>query len=164
MSQAGSYGPNLPTLTDGELYIGVTGGAVDPAPLTAGAGISIANGPGSITISGVGGGIGWLEVTSTSATMSGDNGYVANNAALVTLTLPATCAFGCTLEIVGKGAGLWKIAQNAGQAIHFGTVDTTTGVGGSVTATEQYDTLILVCTQTDTEFTVKGSQGNLTVT
>jgi hypothetical protein len=105
----------------------------------------------------------WNEETGTSANMAVNNGYVANNAGLVTLTLPDTAAFGSVIEVVGKGAGGWKIAQNAGETIHFGTSDTTTGVGGSLASTEQYDVVKLVCTVADTDWTVISSQGNITI-
>lgn len=52
------------------------------------------------------------------------------NSALVTASLPSTSSVGDLVWIVGKGVGGWKIAQNAGQKIHFGNQDTTTGAGG----------------------------------
>ena len=58
-------------------------------------------------------GITWTEVTGTSQAAAVDNGYICNNASLVTVTLPPTCAVGKLISIAGKGAGLWKIAQNA---------------------------------------------------
>jgi hypothetical protein len=123
----------------------------------------------SSTASGVawatasGGGMSWSEVTSTSQTMSINTGYIANNVALVTLTLPTTSALGSVIEVVGKGAGLWKIAQNAGEQIHFGNINTTSGTGGYLQATLTYDAIRLVCTVADTEWTVTSSQGNITV-
>lgn len=42
-------------LTDGQLVIGATGGAPQAQTLTAGSGITITNGPGSIAISSTGG-------------------------------------------------------------------------------------------------------------
>jgi hypothetical protein len=47
-----------------------------------------------------------------------DTLYIANNASRVVFTLPSTVAIGTILEVVGKGAGGWKIAQNASQLIH----------------------------------------------
>src|SRR5262249_1981841 len=77
----------LGPLTNGQLLIGSTGADPVPANLNAGSGISISIGPGSIIISGTGSGTGWTEVTGTTQLMSADNGYVTNNASLVTLTL-----------------------------------------------------------------------------
>lgn len=104
------------------------------------------------------------EVTGTSQAMASDNGYIANNAGLVTLTLPTTIGLGERLQVVGKGTGLWRLAQNANQLIHFGILDTTTGVGGRLDATSQYDTIDLMCTVANLEFTVTSSVGTITVT
>lgn len=105
-----------------------------------------------------------VEVTDTSATMAINTTYIANNAGLVTLTLPATAAVGDRISVAGKGAGGWKIAQNASQVIHFGSTDTTTGTGGSLASTNRYDSLEVICITTNTDFVVLGApQGTLTV-
>lgn len=102
------------------------------------------------------------EVTGTSQSMSTNNKYIANNAALVTLTLPTTAALGDLLMITGKGAGGWSIAQGASQLIRVGSQVTTTGAGGSLASTNQYDSLILECTVANTTWTVLGApQGTL---
>lgn len=151
-------------LTDGQLLIGDTAG-VSPvaATLTAGTGITITNAAGSITIDATGMGVTWNEETGTSASMAIGNGYIANNASLVTLTLPATAAIGDTVQVVGKGAGLFRIAQNAGQTIHYVDTDTTTGAGGSLTAIEQYAAIEIVCITANTDWAVLDSAGNYTV-
>lgn len=152
------------SMTNGQILIGSTGATPVPATLTAGPGVSIANAAGSITISGTGSGIGWTEVTGTSQTMSADNGYVSSNAGLVTLTLPTTAAFGTVISIVGKGAGGWKIAQNAGQNIQLGSSSSTVGVAGYIASTNQFDSIDLLCTTANTTWTVQGGpQGNITV-
>jgi hypothetical protein len=147
---------------DGQLIIGSTAGVPAAATITSGAGITVVNGSNSITISATGA-FSWNEETGTSATMVVGNGYIANNVGLVTLTLPATASLGDTIQIVGKGAGLYKVAQNAGQTIHFINTDTTTGVGGSLTAIEQYAALELVCITANIEWAVLDSAGNFTV-
>ena len=114
-------------------------------------------------ITDVSAGITWNEETGTSATMAVNNGYIANNASLVTLTLPTTAAVGDIVRVAGKGAGLFRIAQNASEVIHYVDTDTTTGTGGSLTAIEQYAAIELVCTVADTAWTVLSSVGNYTV-
>lgn len=144
------------SMTDGQLLIGDTSGTPVPGTLTAGPGISIANGPGAITISGTGSGIGWTEVTGTTQAMTADNGYVANNGAVVVFTLPATAAFGTVLNVVGKGSGGWRVDQNSGQNIRVGSVSSTVGAGGSVASTNRYDSFELLCTTANTTWTVFG--------
>jgi len=150
-------------LTNGQLVIGNTGNAPSVSTLTAGTGITITNAAGSITIDGTGGGVSWTEVTGTTQAIAVNNGYIANNGALVTLTLPTTASIGDVIKLVGKGAGLYKIAQNAGQTIHYGSSDTTTGTGGSLTATNQYDAIKIVCITSNTDFAVLSSTGSFTV-
>lgn len=109
----------------------------------------------------------WFEVTGTSVAAADGRpnfGYITNNVALVTIGLPTTIAVGQTFHICGKGTGGWRISQSANQQIHFGTLDTTSGVGGRLDSTSQYDTITMVCTVTDLEFTVIHSQGTITVT
>ena len=97
--------------------------------------------------------------------MAINTGYIANNAALVTATLPAVSAIGDFVWIVGKGAGGWQIAQNAGQTIHFGNQNTTVGPGGHLDSANQYDAIQLLCTAANTDWTCTGiSQGNISVT
>ncbi len=105
----------------------------------------------------------FTEVTGTSQNMAVNNGYIANNVALVTLTLPATSAVGDYIYIQGKGAGLYKIAQNAGQTIHVGATATTTGVLGSLSADAQYNSIMLLCITANNDWTsLTGPQGNFT--
>jgi hypothetical protein len=112
----------------------------------------------------VGGTWTWTEVTGTSAALVALGAVIANNAALVTLTLPATAAVGDQFWVVGKGAGLFRIAQNASQLIHIGSSASTAGVGGYVEATNRYDAVRLVCTVANTEFTASmAPQGNITI-
>jgi hypothetical protein len=96
--------------------------------------------------------------------MAADNGYTANNAGLVTLTLPVTAAYGSVISVNGKGAGGWRIAQNASQSIRLGNVTTTVGVGGSLSSTNLGDSIDLVCITANTLWTTQGApQGTITV-
>lgn len=145
---------------------GNSGGAISPA-----AGNINVVGSGAITVAGAGSTLtisstafnSWTEVTGTTQAIAVDSGYIANNVGLVTLTLPAVAVVGDSVRVGGKGTGLWRIAQNAGQTIHFGTSDTTTGVAGSLTAIARYDAIELVCITANTNFLVISSIGNITI-
>lgn len=152
------------------LWVCITSGNASTAAwvksisLVAGSGITLSQSGATIIISTSGSGLGWTEVTATSATMSVNTGYIANNAALVTLTLPSTAAIGDVIYIIGKGAGGWLIAQGASQLIHIGSSASTSGAGGSVASTNRYDSCQLVCTVADTTWTTLGGvQGVLTI-
>ncbi len=106
----------------------------------------------------------WTEVTGASQSAAVNNGYITNNAGLVTVTLPTTAAIGDIVEVGGKGAGGWRIAQNASQLIHFGSSVTTTGTGGRLDSTNRYDTVKIICITANNEWLVTSSIGNITVT
>lgn len=154
----------LGPLDNGELLIGSTGADPVATTITAGTNISIANGAGTITISGSGAaGFSWNSVGSTPQSMTANNGYITVNAGTVAYTLPATAAFGTELVVVGKGAGGWTIAQNAGQSIVLGSSTSTVGAGGSVASTNAKDCLIMICTVANTEWTAISWVGTLTI-
>lgn len=135
--------------------------------ITAGNGITVTNGDGvsgNPTIASTGGGIAWTEVTTAALAVAVDNGYVMNRATLITATLPVTSVFGTVIRFCGKGAGLYTIAQNAGQSINLAGSTSTVGVGGSVAASAQFDCIELVCTVADTTWTVLSTVGNFMVT
>lgn len=158
----GGTGINGSSAANGTLLIG-NGTGYTLATLTASTGVSITNGAGSITIAATGSGMATVEVTGTSQAMDVDTFYIANNAGLVTLTLPVTAALGSIIEIAGKGAGGWLIAQNVGQQIRFGSANTTSGVGGSLASTNQWDSIRLRCITANTLWSVIGGpEGNIT--
>ncbi len=84
-------------MTNGQLLIGSTGAAASKASLTAGAGISITPGAGSITIANSGAVFAWTVITAATQTISVSNGYASNRSAGVAFTLPATAAVGASL-------------------------------------------------------------------
>lgn len=140
-------------LTNGQLIIGSTGATPVASTLTAGANISIVNAAGTITISATGlGGFSWTVVTGTSQAMASDNGYIANNAGLVTLTLPAVSLVGDEIDIIGKGTGGWKVQCGLAQTIVVGS--STTSSAGSVASTNAKDAFYMICTVANTEWTV----------
>lgn len=104
------------------------------------------------------------EITLTSQAIIRGSTYVANNAGLITFTLPASASQGDTFTIIGKGAGLYKIAQNAGQLIHFDAQVTTTGAGGSIQALGQFAVITVICITANTTWSVMRYVGNFTVT
>lgn len=155
----------LGSATDGQLPIGSTGADPVLATLTAGTNIGISNGAGTITINCTAtSGLSWNEVTGTTQAAAVDNGYIANNGALVTITLPATATVGQTIRVLGLGAGGWKIAQNASQYIRWDeSIVSTTGAGGYFASTDDHDAVELLCTVTNNGWSVLSSKGNIDV-
>jgi len=151
--------------TDGKVLIASTAFPYIRANfLTAGTGVSIANGAGTIELSVSSGGFSWTDATSATYTLAAQNGYVTNRGGGVTYTLPASGTLGDVIKIVGK-AGLATIAQNAGQQICFGNDASTAGVGGSIVATDAGDCVSLRCITAgaNTVWRVENSMGNWTI-
>ena len=103
----------------------------------------------------------WNNITGTSQSMTINNGYLANNASLVTLTLPTTASIGDVLKVTGVGAGGWRIAQNANQSIRYGDQLTTTGITGRIDSLAQGDSIELVCVTTNNSWQVISAIGNV---
>lgn len=154
-----TQGANTLTLSAPPITITGNGVTVTGSPVSLG---------GTVTLSVTGGGITWVNVTGTTQTIAVNTGYIANNAAQVIFSLPATAAIGDTFYITGNGnvgtAG-WKISQGAGQVIFFGSSTTTVGTAGSLTSTNQLDSIHAVCVVAGaaTVWNVISSIGNIIV-
>ncbi len=127
------------SMTNGQLIIGSTSATPTAATLTAGTGISITNGAGSITISSSTSGMTWTTVSGTTQSAAVNNGYITNNAGAVTVTLPTTFAAGDAIEVKGLGAGGWVLAAGTATTIRIGS--SVTSSAGSLTSANQYDTV-----------------------
>jgi len=166
MSQAGILDVVTSTPTVPTSFVTDSGTAVPVAnvlEILGGTAVATSGSGKTVTIDVTTAGVPWVEETTTSRSLTVNEGVVANNAALITMTLPATASLGDLFRIAGKGAGLFKIAQNAGQTIHFVDSDTTTGAGGSLTAIEQYCAIEIVCITANTDFAGLSSVGNFAV-
>lgn len=104
----------------------------------------------------------WSVITADQTAVI-NRGYFANKGTLLTLTLPTTAAVGSVLRVSGMNAGLWRIAQNASEVIHFGKTDTTAGTNGYLQSTLARDSVELICCVADNEWNVLSSVGNITI-
>jgi hypothetical protein len=161
---ANAFSPKV--LTNGQLLVGSTGADPVAATLTAGTGISVTNGGGTITIANTEpAGTTWTVVTAATPLVS-SNGYFANSAVAVTFTLPAVAVVGDTFQVTTGplGAGGWVIAQNALQSIILGNTTSTVGVGGTITSASTLgDWIEIVCVVANTTFVANLKQGESTV-
>lgn len=148
--------------TNGQLIIGHTSNSPAVGTLTAGQGITVTNGAGSITIASNGASTPYTVETGATNLVA-YNRYAANSGSLITFTLPSTAAVGDYYEIQGYGAGLFAVAQNASQAIYCISQFTTTGTGGSLTAVEQYNSIKITCVIANTYFVVNYLTGDFTI-
>lgn len=124
------------------------------ATLTAGTGISITPTANTITIATLDGGLTWTNTT-VNASIVANNGYIANKAGLLTMTLPTTGTVGDVFKITNINTAVgWRIAQNASQTIRFGTSTTTVGTGGYLEALALGDSVEVICVTTNTGWQV----------
>lgn len=137
----------LGPLTNGQVLIGSTGADPVAASISAGSGITVTPGAGSITISSSGGGLNWTEVTSATQTIAVNTGYIVNRGGGVAFSLPATMVQGGTFAIVGK-IGAWSITAGGGQTIGVGS--TVSSAGGSISSANALDSGQWVCTTANT--------------
>ena len=77
---------------------------------------------GYVCSGATGPGVTWVHVTGSSVQASANTGYLADNTAQVTVTLPSNPVLGDLVQISGVGAGGWRLAQNAGQSVAAGTL------------------------------------------
>jgi hypothetical protein len=111
--------------------------------------------------SGGGGGLTWSEITDATKTMVAGEGYVANRGTAITFTTPAVCAIGDIVAIANVGAGLPVLTAASGDTIKV--VASTTSAGGTLTATEQYDAIEIICVTANTTWVARAMTGNWTI-
>ena len=152
-SSAGAGSTNFSS--NQQLFLAIQGGTSGISGLSGRSGISGISGT-------VGGGLTWTYITTTQAGIT-NYGFISTATTTSTITLPTGATIGSTIEVTGIGTGAWKIGQNSGQTIHFGIVNSTTGTGGYLQSTQTYDSIRLLCTTTNTDYTVLTVMGNITI-
>jgi len=109
-------------------------------------------------------GLTWNEVSASVTNMVSDNGYLCvSPGGALTLGLPATSAQGDVIAVRLSGATSWRITQAAGQQIFVGSLNSTSGAGGSVSSTTQGNFIQLVCRTANLAWDCIGIIGNLTI-
>jgi len=169
MSQAGVN--TLNSSASNVLFLqGNSGGAVPPdgsgiIHVVGAAGTTVVGniGTNTLTITVSGSGMTWNTITA-SQTLAINNGYICiSPGGALALLLPAVSALGDEIQVTLDGATSFSITQGAGQSVRLGNQVTTAGVGGSITTTQQGDTLTLICQTANLKWNVLSSMGNPTV-
>lgn len=100
----------------------------------------------------------WVDVTGATQSIAVATGYtITHTGSGCVLTLPATAAIGAVFLVQGvPGSGGWQIAQNSGQSIIGGSIQSTTpGVTGTLSSDIPEAVLQLRCCVADTTFMVE---------
>jgi len=141
------------SMSDGQLIIGSSAGTPAAANLTQGTYITVTNAANSITIDTIGPVMTTSTITGTTQNALVNVRYITQNISATTITLPATCAVGDRITIVGGGGAAWVVQANTGQTVTFSTSSTSTG--GTMTAKHSKDACTLICTSANTVWIVE---------
>lgn len=80
--------------------------------------------------------------------------YIVTNAATATINLPDEAAVGVVVSLVGSGAGGWVLVPGSGQTIKVNA----SSAGVSITSTNQYDCISIMCIDANTTWVTTSSQ------
>lgn len=169
MSQGGLIGvqdsvlpPDVPTTFVGNTGPGATA-ALHILNVLGAAGTTVNATGNTLTVTVTGSGMTWTTI-SASQTLVVDNGYfcVSPGGALI-LLLPAVSSVGSEIEVSLDGATSFTITQGAGQQIRLGNATSTAGVVGSITSTQQGDSIRMVCSVANLKWNILSAEGNLTI-
>ncbi len=149
--------------TNGQVLIAAT--TADPAFATltsTGGTIAFTLGANTLNLEAAAGGFTWVNQTADLNPLAKQHAYQANKAGTAAaLTLPTGSTFGDTIRVQGFGATGWVLNAGTGQTIIFGS--STSTVAGSLSSTNQYDFVEVVCSSTTTTWLVTDVGGNITV-
>lgn len=143
-------------LSNGQFVIGATSGTPSAGTITAGTGISVTPGPGSITVSSTATGTVWSSQTSNFSALSG-NGYAVSANAIG--ALPASPALGNTIVFYVFDSAVLTIQAASGQKILIGP--SVSSFTGTCTNAENNSSLTLTCISVGPTYwgNINGPQG-----
>ena len=154
---------NSPYLTaNGQLLIGSAGNEPVAATITAGSNTTIINDAGSISVnfSNNSTTLAWTDVTSTGQSCTATNGYIADNASPVNMSLPAICSVGDDIRFVNNNTGGFNIFPAGGQQINFILQNVT--YPQYLVTTSSSAAAHLVCTKANSAWNIISHEGTYT--
>lgn len=93
-----------------------------------------------------------FTTSSTTQQALPNSGFIPTSSSLTTVTLPTEAEPGDKVAIQGNGSGGWKLQANSGQIIHIDSGATSSG--GSISSSNQYDTIFVMCITENTTWSV----------
>jgi len=150
----------LGVASNGQIPIGSVGSDPVLATITPGSGITVTNGPGTITISAAGSGLSWSDQSGNfNAAVS--NGYFITNTS--NATLPASPSEGDTVSFIVDTTNILTITANTGQMIRVGS--RLSAAAGTCVNNARGDSIVLVYRATGTTWFSQGApEGTWAVT
>ncbi len=104
----------------------------------------------------------WSVITSSTMAVS-QMGYFTNGVGRVDLSLPTVSSIGDIFVVSDLGGNKWRVTQDPGQQIQFGSSSTTVGATGYVESIFVGDTATFVCFADNLSWMLIQSVGNLTI-
>lgn len=138
-------------LTNGQLLIGSTGADPVAASLTAGTGITVTPGAGTLTVAATASAATtWYTRSNPSIpnALTASQGYITVNATnWIQYKLPSSATLGQIYEIAGSDHAdwHWTLVQFAGQSVRGGNRTTTVGTDGSIASLAKGECIRMVC-------------------
>jgi len=165
MSQAGvvnviENNPSIPTEFDGNSGYAVP--LANKLQIVGTGSVSTSGSGNTITISNSSSAT-WSTISASQTLVVGNGYFCVSPGGALSLALPAVSSVGNMIRVVLDGSTSFTITQSAGQQIRVGNLATTAGVGGSLTSTQQGDSIHLVCRTANLYWVVVSSMGNFTV-
>jgi hypothetical protein len=108
----------------------------------------------------------WQLINTSTFSLLSNNGYYVVSSSNVIMTLPASPNAGDVIIVTSNGtstSSIWTINTSGSQTIRVGAY--TTASGGNISATQQGDSVSLVCTTSGSsgQWVIYSSQGNITI-
>jgi hypothetical protein len=148
----------LANATNGQLPIGSTGADPVLATITAGTGITVTNGAGSITIAANGAGFPYTD-ESTSFSAVSNNGYFVTGTA--TATMPASPSQGDRITFILDTTNVLTVTANTGQVLRIGS--TVSASAGTAASNARGDSVTFIYRSSDTAWIAMSVVGTWTV-
>ncbi len=147
----GASAMTYPVLTNGQLLIGSTGADPVAASLTAGTGVTVTPGAGTLTVAATASAATTWSIKSVSfvdTILTASQGFITVNVnGQITYKLPSSATLGQIYEIAGSDHATWHwmLIQNAGQSVRGGNRTTTVGTNGGISSLNKGDCIRMVC-------------------
>ena len=82
-----------------------------------------------------------IVITGPTQLAESNTRYIPTDTALTSITLPAVCARGDVISIIGQGSGGWSMLTSSGQTIQLAA----STAGTSIASVERYDSISVTC-------------------
>lgn len=102
------------------------------------------------------------SVVTSNTTLSPGNAYIANSTSLINFDLPATCAVGENIQVIGMGTGGWRIRGLNNETV-FDSQGNTVSSNAEISSLNRSDSITLTCAVANSTWIVTAETNSHTV-